>query len=208
MNANSIVSDDFPDPLAGRHAGFWLRCIAAHIDIMLIIPVYWGLRAMLGYDQIFLAQCLFTVIAILFYAFFFSSKWHATPGLKLLGVHIVDRQGQAVTFAQSLKWGIVSAVCVGICFGGFLYMQYRFDLYGVLQLLQSCYEENVMMEDCLVEINNIIDVPFDTFQIMLQGSSLLTAFMVLIWTLSVALTQDKSGFHNLISNTRFIKGRA
>ncbi len=203
-----MVATDFSDPLSGRHAGFWVRCVAAHIDIMLILPVYWGIRAVVGYDQLLLAQCFFAVIAIFFYACFFSSRWHATPGLKLLGVHVVDRQGQAVGFSQALKWGIVTTICVVICCGGFLYMQYRFDLYGVLQLLQSCYEENVMMEDCLAEVDNIIDVPFDTFQIMLQGSSLLTAFMLLIWTLSVALTQDKSGFHNLISNTRFIKGRA
>lgn len=208
MNADSMAASDFPDPLAGRHAGFWLRCIAAHIDIMLIIPAYWGIRAVLGYDQLLLVQCIFAVVAIFFYAFCFSSKWHATPGLKLLGVHMVDRQGGTVAFGQALKWGIVTALFVVICFGGFLYMQYRFDLYGVLQLLQSCFEENVMMEDCLMEVNNIIDVPFDTFQIMLQGSSFLTAFMVLIWSLSVALTQDKSGFHNLICNTRFIKGRA
>lgn len=208
MNADSTAASDFADPLAGRHAGFWLRCIAAHIDMMLIVPFYFGIRSVLGYDQTLLVQCIFAVIAIAFFTFFFSSRWHATPGLKLLGAHMVERQGQEVTFGQALKWSIVTTIFVVISFGGFIYMQYRFDLYGVLQLLQSCREENVMMEDCLMEVNNIIDVPFETFQIMLQGSSLLSAFMIVIWTLSVALTQDKSGFHNLISNTRFIKGKA
>lgn len=198
---------ELPDPLSGRHAGFWLRFVAAIIDMAIYTPFYLGIRALAGGNHVVIAEVVFAVFAVITYAAFFSSKWHASPGLKLLGIYVVDRQGQFITYAQSLKWGIISTAGVAICFAGFFYMGYRFDLYGVLQLIQSCHEEKVLMEDCVLEINNLIDVPFETFVMMLRASSILALFLMLIWTLSVALTRDKSGFHNLICNTRFIRSR-
>jgi uncharacterized RDD family membrane protein YckC len=207
MNSAIDTASSLSDPLAGKHAGFWLRFVAGAIDLAIYTPLYIVIRGLFGHNHILMAIIVFDIFAISTYAAFFSSKWHASPGLKLLGIYVVDRQGQFISYGQSLKWGIISAVGFIFCCAGLVYMQYRFDLTGVLQLVRSCKEEQLLLEDCIAEVNNIIDVPFETFTMMLQAASLLTAFLLLVWSLSVALTRDKSGFHNLICNTRFIKGK-
>jgi hypothetical protein len=63
------------------------------------------------------------------------------------------------------------------------------------------------MEDCVKEAEDLLGFPYQTFMMMSLASTLLAAFMMLIWTLSVGLARDKAGFHNLICHTRFLKGR-
>jgi uncharacterized RDD family membrane protein YckC len=196
-----------PDPLAGRYAGFWRKVAAPLIDFMVFLPFYMGIKILCGEHHVLLAEIIFTVFVLVAYGVFFVSKWQATLGMRLLNFYVCDQEGNSLSYAKALTWGVVSLIGMAICFSGFMYMQYRFDLMAVLQLLTSCKEENMRMEDCWLEMGNLIDVPYETFSMMMVSASVLALFLLLIWALSVALARDKSGFHNLICHTRFIMGR-
>lgn len=193
------------DPLEGQYAGFWRRFFAAVIDMVIYTPVYYGIHAACRNHG--LAEIIFAVVAVVSYAGFFASKFQASPGMLLLNFHVCDVRGGRINFKQALLWNVVAAIGVAICFSGLIYMQYHFDLVAIRDLMLSCAEENVRMEDCMSEAETSLNIPYSTFSTMSVVSLLLAVFSLTIWTLSVALAKDKAGFHNLICHTRFIKGR-
>jgi uncharacterized RDD family membrane protein YckC len=113
-----------PDPLAGQYVGFWKRFFAACIDMALYSPLYWGIEENMGYGSMS-AEMIFTAIALFSYAFFFSSKWQASPGMRLMGFHVSDEHGARISYGRALWWGVVSTVGVAVCCAGVFYMQYR-----------------------------------------------------------------------------------
>ncbi len=110
-----------PSAVAGvlpAYAGFWLRAVAFMIDT-LILSVPFTICAILYPDKLMvfpeegapLLQAFphFTVIGFLllffvmwiYYAFFESSTWQATPGKRLLKLYVVDMNGRPLTFARA-----------------------------------------------------------------------------------------------------------
>lgn len=192
----------------GRYAGFWIRVIAATIDLLLYTPLYLFIKKYCGSNHIILREVVFSVIALGSYAYFFSSKWQASPGMLLMKFHVCDEDGNRLSYPRALWWGVVSSFGVLFCCAGVLYMQYYFNISALNELLLSCAEENVRTEDCLAEVERLIGIPYQTFAMMAGASVIMAVFLLLIWSLSVALARDKSGFNNLICHTRFLKGRA
>lgn len=196
-----------PDPLDGQYAGFWTKCAAVIMDLLLTLPMYLAVRAVCGEQHPLLGEILFTLLVLAAYVLFFCSKWQATPGMRFMNVHVSDAEGRTISHARAALWGGVSLLGMLISFSGILYMHAKFDLVAVSQLLKSCVEENIRMEDCVMEVETVIGIPYETFNMMLLSASVLAIFLLAIWSLSVALARDKSGFHNLMCGTRFIKGR-
>lgn len=195
------------DPLEGRYAGFWVKVSATIIDLVLSTPFYLGIRLLWGEQHPVLSEITYIALLLCGYATFFASKWQATPGMRIMKVYACDQQGQRLTRSRTITWVVVSSTGFAMCLFGIIYMQMRFDLAAVLQLLKSCAEENVRIEDCAVEVETLIGIPYETFSMMSISSLVLALFLLLIWSLSVALAKDKSGFHNLICRTRFLRGR-
>ncbi len=106
------------------HAGFWIRCIAGIIDlILLVVPFavfisffaaaagisnpFFNHHAGTPLNEtltqsgpIFLFICLsfFAVESWLYYALSESSAWHATLGKRFLGIYVADGAGKPIDF--------------------------------------------------------------------------------------------------------------
>lgn len=107
-----------------RMAGFWIRLIAAIIDLAIVtVPFavfvsflaaamgisnpFFNHRAgtplnatMRQFGPVFLAACIcfFAAEGWLYFAFAESSAWHATLGKRLLGLYVADLAGNPVNF--------------------------------------------------------------------------------------------------------------
>jgi len=191
-----------------NYAGFWLRFLAAVIDIIVYIPFYYGIGLAFNNLSHWWAEGVFFVFALLTYAWFFASPLRASPGMYLLKFHICDVEGERISYLRALMWGISGAVGWSFCFAGVIYLQSRFDIFAVRDLLNSCQTENMAMDDCQREIETLINIPFASFIGLTYAALALALFLSVIWALSIALPKDKTGFHNLICGTRFVKGRA
>jgi uncharacterized RDD family membrane protein YckC len=106
------------------HAGFWVRLIAAIIDlILLVVPFavfvsffaaamgisnpFFNHRAgtplnetlaQWGPTFLFVCVCFFAVESWLYFALSESSHWHATLGKRFLGLYVADAAGKPVDF--------------------------------------------------------------------------------------------------------------
>lgn len=106
------------------HAGFWIRSIAAIIDlILLVVPFavfisffaaatgisnpFFNHRAgtplnetltQSGPTFLFICLCFFAVESWLYYALSESSHWHATLGKRFLGIYVADGAGKPIDF--------------------------------------------------------------------------------------------------------------
>jgi uncharacterized RDD family membrane protein YckC len=104
----AFVQDDY------RYAGFWIRVTAYIIDaffldFMLFVPltIIGVVRQISGGlpNPGALGSILdITVLAggVLYYAFFTASGWQATPGKRILGLHIIRADGRKIGFALGL----------------------------------------------------------------------------------------------------------
>jgi uncharacterized RDD family membrane protein YckC len=97
-----------------RYAGFWIRVGAYLIDLvillvpmiilMIILAAAIGLGArnatnltpagLAGYLGL---NVVLYIIPILYHVLFLRSRWHATPGKRLLGLHVVTTAGERLT---------------------------------------------------------------------------------------------------------------
>lgn len=117
-----------PAASAPEYAGFWIRLVACIVDgfvlgaisMVIMVPLFFVMivaaafispsgddSANAGLGSIFCcAYCMVFIVAIvaqwLYYAWFESSKYMATPGKMLLGLVVVDENtGGRLTFAQA-----------------------------------------------------------------------------------------------------------
>jgi uncharacterized RDD family membrane protein YckC len=100
------------------YAGFWLRAVAYLIDSILIASVFALIASF--YPAAFpklpdptaisltslssvspLTFGLMNLVSWLYYAFFESSVWQATPGKRLLKLYVVDLNGRRLTFVRA-----------------------------------------------------------------------------------------------------------
>ncbi len=87
--------EPLPDPEKLIDAGFWRRTAAWTLDTILLtivfLPLHLGLNAFLG----LLLRCLYD-------AAMESSSWQATVGKRLLGLRVIDLEGQRIRFGRAL----------------------------------------------------------------------------------------------------------
>jgi uncharacterized RDD family membrane protein YckC len=120
----TALATEHPAAQALPRAGFWIRSVAAVIDlILLIVPFavfvsflaaamgisnpFFNLRpgmplnetlAQLAPVFLTLCVCFFAVESWLYFALSESSRWHATPGKRFLGIYVADVAGKPVDF--------------------------------------------------------------------------------------------------------------
>jgi uncharacterized RDD family membrane protein YckC len=118
--AGAFTATDRPPALpatytdAIRYAGFWIRLVAYVIDTILVdiiiliaffpVAVLMAARETLDgtpHDPglVGVAMNVLTLVfTLLYYGLFTASKWQATPGKRLLGLHIVGTDGRKLRF--------------------------------------------------------------------------------------------------------------
>lgn len=116
--------DNSSTPAPLPHAGFWIRLVAAIIDLILLIVPFavfisffaaatgisnplFNHRAETPLNQtltqsgptfLFVCLCFFAGESWLYFALSESSHWHATLGKRFLGIYVADTAGKPVDF--------------------------------------------------------------------------------------------------------------
>ena len=132
------------------YAGFWKRFIAYLLDsIILAIPLFIvsiifavlinGIAMSLFFgdssmgsnpalDIMFvivglIPSVLIFILCLLYFAVFESSSWQATPGKKIIGIKVVDIQGERIALGKALLRNVgriaSSILCIGYIIIGF-----------------------------------------------------------------------------------------
>jgi uncharacterized RDD family membrane protein YckC len=93
-----------------QYAGFWVRFWASIIDsiiwtpLLLLVYLKFTFEAILmgaGQSLAFLYFLVSVLTPWLYCALFEAGKWQATPGKRLLGLYVVDMNGQRISFGRA-----------------------------------------------------------------------------------------------------------
>lgn len=106
------------------YAGFWRRFFACIIDTAIVFGLYVPAIQIWGESEY---SYYINLITVVYFLLFESSKWHATPGKKLLRIKIINIYGEGVGFFKSLLRTVYMV--------GFLFV-IAFDLF---------YQENLIV---------------------------------------------------------------
>ncbi|MGO9135257.1 MAG: RDD family protein [Methylovirgula sp.] len=121
---------------AVHYAGFWIRVLAYLIDYVLVYLIVIAVSLLIGFvvglatkggtgnseqfTQIVggIAGVIGVLIVVAYYVAFNSGSWQATPGKRLLGIHIITESGKPVSgwlaFGRYLAYIISSLpLCIG-----------------------------------------------------------------------------------------------
>lgn len=143
--ARKAFRDIYGAPGEHRFAGFWIRVTAEGIDavalgLITVVPTI----ALAFQVPEWALELVSFFVAMAYYTIFQASGWQATPGKRMLGIHLITADG--------------GRVGVGRAFARF-------------------------------------------------WALLLSGLVLAIGYLMVAFTQEKTGLHDLICNTRVVHGR-
>ncbi len=96
---------------ASGHALFWMRVMPCGIDSLLSLLVAAlligmfkldrGLSALLGWDVALCTKLWASLLVWWFFAVCEASPWQATPGKRLFGLRVVDREGRRISFLKA-----------------------------------------------------------------------------------------------------------
>ena len=114
-----------------RYAGFWVRFWAAMVDVLIIMPL---LIVQTVFEKVAdkaesLQAVTFVLILIivgfviqwLYFAFFESGGWQATPGKRLMGLRVTDLAGKRISFARATgRWFSKILSYLILCIGYFM----------------------------------------------------------------------------------------
>ena len=153
-------------------AGFWVRFAAYIIDYVVTWIVGFAIGFAYGFqvttsggslteDDFLITMVISYSIIILYHTFFISSEYQGTPGKILLGIKVVDYDGQRVSvakaFGRTLSY-IPSAILLGI---GFLMIGFTDKKQGLHDYLAGTY---AVRETPKAQIQNQFDANTDNFQ--------------------------------------------
>jgi uncharacterized RDD family membrane protein YckC len=93
-----------------RFAGFWIRFAASILDLalwnLILYPFEQGLTALLGLSPLGQQILGFVLELLCLYLYYVEVplKWGTTPGKRLFGIYVVDRQtGEPCSRKQAIK---------------------------------------------------------------------------------------------------------
>jgi uncharacterized RDD family membrane protein YckC len=156
-----------------RYAGFWLRALAAIVDLMVLaiplsvfvsfsavaqgIPLAFlelhpgeppsAIISAFGKPSIFLILCFFILSGWLYFALLESSHWQGTIGKKLLGLYVADTQGNRATFTRASGRFFGGRFLVHVPYCGVLYFSVDCICAGLRSNKQALHD---LIAGCLV----------------------------------------------------------
>lgn len=142
-----------PLPQLGPDAGFWRRLLASIVDAFIYVPLVVACIAIYAlliqsvqgnltfYYNFYAGSLIFNLPAGWLYgALFLSSRWQATPGMKLLHIKVVDYEGRPITFgvasARYLGYLISTFFPLGL---GFLMIAFTKRKQGIQDFMAHTY---------------------------------------------------------------------
>jgi uncharacterized RDD family membrane protein YckC len=94
-------------------AGFWPRTVAFVIDTVILLPTGLVAQSVVPLLGGMLAWWLY-------FGLFESSRWHATPGKRLLGLHVTDVNGVHLRFGRASVRFLARMLSAAPLFTGFV----------------------------------------------------------------------------------------
>ena len=121
-----------------KYAGFWIRLVALVIDCIIIVPLNNYILSYLG-DGSILRILVPNIIWWAYTAGLTSSNLQATLGKKILGLKVVDLNGNRISFGQSTGRffaSILSGLILGI---GYLMVAFNPKKQGLHDQIAGTY---------------------------------------------------------------------
>jgi uncharacterized RDD family membrane protein YckC len=120
--------------VSAEYAGFWIRLVAAIIDgIVLCVPYFFFIALLSGeafgkvsiLNPLGVIIFLLLVLVIIAYAPFMLSKFGATLGKMILGLRVVDANGQKIGLGKALLREIIGKWISNLVFSlGFIWVAF------------------------------------------------------------------------------------
>jgi uncharacterized RDD family membrane protein YckC len=112
-------------------------------------------------------------------AWFFSHKWQATPGKRIMSVYVINKDGSKVVFGKAFVRTFLPVAFISL------------------------------LNFLAVMINNPESEIFGPMSVELKSFILPVLFLlfVAVWYLIAAFTKEKTAMHDLIVGTRVLKGK-
>ena len=149
------------------YKGFWIRLVAALIDgiVLAIIVIFLAVLSLLffgatlgegaGLGMFFLVLILASLATILYKPIMEASGYQGTFGKYVLGLKVVDKNGQRITMTSSFLRTILYIIgaqafllCLGIVMIGFTeYKQGLHDILANTYVVTTYWEGPVPLED-------------------------------------------------------------
>ena len=121
---------------------------------------------------------------MLFYAFFESSKYKATPGKKIMNLYVATASNMKVSFFRSAYRFILLCIpSIPILIANFLYPAHEFWNYHS-QTFQNITPTSI--DAALVNI----------------AATLLSIVLNLVWIIPIFFTKDRKCMHDMLTSTR------
>lgn len=127
-----------------EYAGFWRRFCASIIDGIILSIILYIIALILGTDLADIEQnitinVISIILGIVYFAWFNSSEMQATPGKRVMGCYIIDKNGNRITFLRALGRYfamIISAIPLMI---GYLMVAFTQKKTGLHDIIASTY---------------------------------------------------------------------
>lgn len=113
-------------------AGFWIRVVALLIDNFAVTVVYALLIGIFGNG---VGDLLGLIVGISYHVYFLGGKWQATPGKRLLGIHVIRTDGAALTYQRALGRYFSYILSWAIMFIGFIMVAFTQEKTGLHDLI-------------------------------------------------------------------------
>lgn len=129
------------------YTGFWRRWLAYVIDgLILAIP---GLLAGGAFRHIGVSVGMNVLLGLFYYPIFESSIMCATPGKALLGMMVLNEQGERITFKAAAIRYFLRYLSALICYIGYLMQPFT----GKRQTLHDMISETVVVDRESTDLN-------------------------------------------------------
>lgn len=134
------------------YAGFWKRVVALLVDSVIVIILLIPIALFSLVDSLVWVYYVGSIsLNWLYFAFFESSGWRATPGKKLLQINVVNLNGDRITFARATGRYFAkffSAIILGV---GYLMAAFT----GKKQALHDIIADTLVITDSKKELSGM-----------------------------------------------------
>lgn len=199
--------------MQNNYAGFWNRALAISLDqiilgiftlffLMQFMPFiidYAAIKSAPNKDIAMLTEMLgnlvfIEIIGVVIWsaicAYFYTTRWQATPGKKIMGMKVVKLNGNKLSF----KDGFLRTASLPI-FVLMLQIFERSEIYSKLEEIKTNSQNHKSVEELIAFITSSSTAGISNLLVITLGG---------IWLLLAAFTREKTAFHDILFDTRVI----
>lgn len=112
-----------------HYAPFWSRLLAHNIDLILFLPIGYGLSGVVEED--FILYGLLGALYISYNTILEATAWHGSLGKRLLSLKVVAMQDSKAALLRSLLRNSLKFLSLALLFAGFLMIRFSMKRQGL-----------------------------------------------------------------------------